>query len=191
MFFAIGCGGCCGHIIGLLYQLAEYKTLGLTSVPDPVPCTSVPQQWHKARGEKIGSVRVEGMLLSAPTVGVVQSRAVCSKLYNPITDIGCPDFSTLKAALEDVNPACQWMQLDCSLDTLSITKFGSTVKRSMLSSYQECDQTAIKIKFHGTDFPTLPVSNAMCPITTVPTEHQTIKIAELSVMVQQSTQFEQ
>jgi hypothetical protein len=187
---AIGSGGCCGHIIGLLYQLAEYKTLGLTSVPDPVPCTSLPQQWHKPRGKKIGSVRVEDMQLSAPTVGVVQSRAVCSNLYNPISDGNCPEISTLKAALIDVNYACQWMQLDCPQDKLGMTKFGSRVKGSVLS-YQQCEHSTIKLNFPDIDFPTLPISNSMCPITTVLTEYQTIRISELSVTVQQSFQFEQ
>jgi hypothetical protein len=187
---AIGSGGCCGHVIGLLYQLAEYKALGLTCVPDPVPCTSLPQQWHKPRGEKIGSIRVEDMQLSAPSVGVVQSRAVCSNLYNPITDLNCPDFSTLKAALMDVNHACQWMQLDCPLDTLSMTKFGSRVKGSILS-YQQCELPTSKLNFPGTDFPDLPITNAMCPITTVMTEYQTIRTAELSVTVEQSVKFEQ
>jgi hypothetical protein len=33
--------------------VAEYSTLELAAVPDPVPSTSLPQEWHKPRGEKI------------------------------------------------------------------------------------------------------------------------------------------
>jgi len=35
------------------FQLAEYHTLQLSSVPDPVP-----QEWHKPRGDRIGPASV-------------------------------------------------------------------------------------------------------------------------------------
>jgi hypothetical protein len=95
---AIGTSRCCGHVVGVLYQLADYKALNLKTVPDPVPSTSLPQQWHKPRGAKIGAIRVEDMQLSAPS-SKPKSRAVSSTLYNPVTGLAMPDFADLKIAL--------------------------------------------------------------------------------------------
>ena len=96
----IGDSGCCGHIIGLLFQLAEYNMLKLSSVPDPVPSTSLPQEWHKPRGDKIGPVRIDKIQLSAPTAKQA-SRAVCSTLYNPIETCETPDFESFRSSLSN------------------------------------------------------------------------------------------
>ena len=41
-----GKGGCCKHVAAALYQLVEYKTLTLKSVPDDKTCTDILQKWH-------------------------------------------------------------------------------------------------------------------------------------------------
>lgn len=49
----IGLSGACGHIVGLLYQLAKYKILGQKALPEDIAKTSQPQTRHAPRGEKL------------------------------------------------------------------------------------------------------------------------------------------
>ena len=66
---AIGMNASCRHITGLLYQLANFKTLGIKALPEDIAKTSLPQTFHLARGEKIGGksvhdVEVRGYAMS-------------------------------------------------------------------------------------------------------------------------------
>ena len=46
MFKDNGKGGRCKHIVALLFQIIEYKQLGMTEIPDQLTCTQLLQQWH-------------------------------------------------------------------------------------------------------------------------------------------------
>jgi hypothetical protein len=48
----IGLSEACGHITGLLYQLAKNKVLSLKALPEDAAKTSQAQTWHTPRGEK-------------------------------------------------------------------------------------------------------------------------------------------
>ena len=41
-----GCGRCCKHVGAVLYQLVEYRQLGINVVPDDKTCTDIFQKWH-------------------------------------------------------------------------------------------------------------------------------------------------
>lgn len=185
---AIGNSGCCGHVIGLLYQLADYKARNLKCVPDPVPSTSLPQQWHKPRGKKIGAIRVEDMQLSAPS-SRDKLKVISSTLYSPVSCTLLPDFAELKSTLAEISPACQWMTMDSSMIKLKTTKFGSSVMGSILS-YQQSEHPSYLYSFPGIDYPRLPVTNTMCPLILVKTEQQILKVEELSVTSEQCVSFE-
>jgi hypothetical protein len=47
------------------------------------------------------------------------------------------------------------------------------------------------INIPGIEFPSLPVNNVMCPITTVLTEQETVKLGELAVTTEEVAAFEQ
>ena len=195
---AIGSSGCCGHIIGLLYQLADYKARNLKAIPDPVPCTSLPQEWHKPRGEKIGATKVDDMQLSSPAAGLPKSRAVCSNVYNPVAGIKLPDFDKLLSSLKDVSPNSQWLTFNTTeevsstsqIASINLGTFGTCVKGSVLS-YQQAKDPNIIINYQDINFPSLPVNNYMHPIPFVLTEQQTVKFDELIVTPEQTTAFEQ
>jgi hypothetical protein len=57
----IGLSEACGHITGLLYQLAKNKVLSLKSLPEDVAKTSQVQTWHTRRGKKIKSKEVQDL----------------------------------------------------------------------------------------------------------------------------------
>lgn len=61
----IGTSASCGHITGLLYQLAKYKILGLRALPEDIAKTSQPQTWHTPRGEKIRGKVVQEIEVSS------------------------------------------------------------------------------------------------------------------------------
>jgi hypothetical protein len=41
-----GKGGCCKHVVALLFQILDYKELELTEIPDELSCTEKLQQWN-------------------------------------------------------------------------------------------------------------------------------------------------
>jgi len=182
---AIGTSGSCGHVVAVLYQLAEYKALNLKAVPDPLPSTSLPQQWHKPRGQKIAPAKIGKMQLAAPAAGVQKCRAVCSTAYNPVAGLDLPKFDDLVSSLQEAGSECQWLTLhtepsgaDLPSSTLEIVNagpFGMCMKGSVLS-YQQA-QDPMNITSHpGVDFPELPLQNYMSPSPTVLTEYQTAEL---------------
>ena len=50
---AAGALGFCNHSIGLMHLISHYYMTKAKVIPDDLVCTSLPQQWHKPRGEKI------------------------------------------------------------------------------------------------------------------------------------------
>jgi len=189
--YAIGTSGCCGHIIGLLFQLADYKMRGLRTVPDPVPCMSLPQQWHKPRGKKVMPTEIEQMQLSAPSSVREKTRPVSSTLYCPLDNVteAVEDFAKFKLELQTIFPSSQWLTLESSESNKQQTKFGFFTKGSVLS-YQQKQDTSYITSFPGVDFPQLPVRNAMCRTDYVMTEEQTVKVDALAVSAEQVVAFE-
>ncbi|XP_071089184.1 uncharacterized protein [Haliotis cracherodii] len=62
-----GQSGSCGHVVGLLYHLANYKILGRQSVPVDAAQTSLPQTWHIPRGDKIRGHTVHSLQVRGQT----------------------------------------------------------------------------------------------------------------------------
>jgi len=84
----IGLVGCCGHITGMLYQIANYKTLGLRALPEDVAKTSLPQTWHQPRGATIRGKAVQEVSVTgySKTKNAVKEQPTIIKttLYNPV-----------------------------------------------------------------------------------------------------------
>ncbi|XP_060589407.1 uncharacterized protein LOC132744663 [Ruditapes philippinarum] len=60
----VGLTGHCSHIIGLVKTLQGLKLHNISNVPDQLSCTSVPQQWHVPRGEKIEPVPLNHVVVA-------------------------------------------------------------------------------------------------------------------------------
>jgi len=165
----IGLGEACGHITGVLYQLAKYKMLGTASIPEDVAKTSQPQTWHQPRGQKIGPQDVHDLELrgyNATTEGQAP-KCIKSTLYNPIrTEL--PALSVLADKLIKVDPkilAIPALQLQST--PLENTKFGLFPRGSAIS-YQQKLATDCSIDIYdGVSFPLLPVENVMINNMTV------------------------
>ena len=46
-------GGCCKHVVAMLFQIIKYVQLELTEVPDDLTCTQLLQQWHVPRNDEL------------------------------------------------------------------------------------------------------------------------------------------
>ena len=86
----VGLGGHCGHICGLLYQLAEYKIRDVKAIPVDVAKTSLKITFHEPGGPSITGKRIDQVTLKrhiknpqnpADSNGV---RDVQSTLYNAV-----------------------------------------------------------------------------------------------------------
>jgi len=176
-------------MIGLLFQLAQYTTLQLKSIPDEVPSTSLPQQWHRPRGKKIAAARTQAIQLAASAVGVQKARPLSSTLYNPIASCSTkPDFETLRSSMQNMGSDCQWVKLFCD-STLVSTKFGEVQKGCVLSCQQTSDD-GYNLPFPTVEFPELPAANFMSPLTCTTSDKQQSRIDELSVSFEQCIAFE-
>lgn len=157
----------CGHIIGLLYQLASYKSLGLKALPEDIAKTSQPQTWHEPRGEKIHGKAVQDLEVSGysragkrrDADGVPQM--LRSTLYNPIR--GKPvDW---KANLHNLKEAMPNMLALPALQNFGVaavsTRFGQTALGSFLSYQQKTPDDYVLYICDGVTYPELPVRNVM------------------------------
>ena len=44
-----GAGGCCKHVVALLYNILDYVELGLAAIPEGKTCNDKPQQWNRLK----------------------------------------------------------------------------------------------------------------------------------------------
>ena len=56
--------GHCSHVIGLVKTLQGFKLHDIKNVPQHLSCTSMPQQWHVPRGEKITPVPINHVVIA-------------------------------------------------------------------------------------------------------------------------------
>ena len=84
---AKGLAGGCGHIAGVLYQIASYKMLKMIAIPQDAAKTSLPQTWYKPRGEKIAAMETDKIALvgySSKSGSSDDQSVIKSTLNNPI-----------------------------------------------------------------------------------------------------------
>jgi len=186
---AIGQSGCCGHIIGLLFQLAQYTMMKFTKVPAVESCTSLLQQWHKPRGSKIEAIRTDDMELASSSQGKEKVRPVRTTLYNPIADCQLPNFDNLLCGLQEVSPNCQWLSMPPDASDVVFSKFGPVPKGSVLS-YQQMPEQSSLLKYPGVEYPELPIKNLLLPIRAGLTQEQTERIEAVKITPEESVMFE-
>ena len=161
----IGLSEGCGHISGLLYQLAQYKILGLKAMPEDIAKTYQPQTWHAPRGEQIRGKEVQDLEVSGYRRSDINKesnpKTIKSTLYNPIkgTPVDWNNKSQILAtAASDmlILPAMQ------NYDVPSVnTKFGPFKQGSVLSYQQQLETDCIINIYDGIGYPDLPVDNLM------------------------------
>ena len=161
-----GLGEACSHIAAVLYGISHLKKLGMKVIPtDPVK-TSLPQTWHKPRGDKMRPVEVQNVIaqgynkrrdpMEAP------KRALRSTLYNPLrTDL--PNMMELHDEQIQVTPdalVLPALRLAHLVPTQP-TPFGNFPRGSILAVHQKMNSECIIKLYDGFEYPPLPVSNKM------------------------------
>ncbi len=163
-----GKGQGCGHVTGLLYQLANYKMLKMAAVPEDVVKTSLPMTWHQPRGLKIKGTEVQKVSVvgygnngTAAARCAEERRNVSSTLFNPVRG-DFPMLHDLKEVLTDIkSPALVVTSLDQQSLPLVATKFGSFPQGSLLAVQQRLHSDYHIFVFDGVTFPLLPVEDKM------------------------------
>ena len=63
-----GKGGCCKHVVAVLFQVIDYIQLELTEVPDDLTCTQILQQWHVPKTSEVSEpILYEDMTFEKPS----------------------------------------------------------------------------------------------------------------------------
>lgn len=160
----------CGHAIGLLYQLAQYKMEGRKAIPQDVAKTSIPQTWHKPRGEKLKGDEVQNLTFVGYSKKHVpgssqtgeKKAGIKSTLYNPIRR-DLPPLTDLHDSLFAVYPESMVLPSITPREPIACvkTKFGEFPKGSAIASQQKLHHDFVINVYDGVSFPNLPVENYM------------------------------
>ena len=187
----------CGHVIGLLFQIANFKMLHCDFVPEDVAKTSQPQTWHMPRGEKIGGKDVLDVSVHGYRRNLEEReeppRPIKSTLYNPIR---CekPEPILLYDSLQQALPNS--MMLDFLTEgvqrtELVTTKYGQFSRGSVISYQQKVTSEVLINDYSDTSFPLLPTRNDMtCNLSICLTKSQMAIMQDLQLTVEQVTDFE-
>ncbi|XP_055999005.1 uncharacterized protein LOC130047656 isoform X3 [Ostrea edulis] len=163
---AIGSGGCCGHIAGLLYSIAHMKTTGMSAIPCDVAKTSLPQTWHIPRGERIAGSVSDDVTVQGydPKFPQRQTRGLRSTLYNPIPSSAEKlDVYKLCENLSVVDKTCLFLSnVSLSAQNKDVdTRFGKFPKGSPLATQQKLHSDYVLSILDAGDFPNIPMKNHM------------------------------
>lgn len=189
----IGLSGACGHVTGMLYQLASYKNLGQKAFPEDVASTSLPQTWHTPRGLKISGKAVQDLTVSGyskTTMPETTPKAVKSTLYNPLR--GDPiDWHAKHDFLAKTAPEFLVLSAIKDKPTMTMSKFGPVPYGSLLSYQQKLDDDFIMNIYDGIGFPDLPIKNVMeNNLYIVLNEEQSVKLEGIKLSIFDIHRFE-
>jgi hypothetical protein len=187
-------------VIGLLYQLANYKMLDYKVIPEDIAKTSLPQTWHTPRGTKIGGKQVQDVEVHSynsykkPIEDTEEPpKPIQSTLYNPIR-CEMPSPLLLHQPLKDALPNSMMVDFlteEVQNTQLVPTKFGQYPRGCVLSYHQRVSSEYIINNYADTTFPTLPVANKMYSnVAICLTESQTALMQELELTNDQIINFE-
>lgn len=167
----------------------------IKTIPVDVAKTSLPQTWHAPRGTtirgtEIDQVEVHGYNRKDPTK---ETKAIKSKLYNPIRD-QLPPVEDLLQDIQSVFPTSLLLTCTATSDlTPTInTKFGLFPKGSPISYQQKLHSDYIINIYNAPNYPVLPVKNVMNPTyNIVLTQSQSISHSGIEVSIETSAQLEE
>lgn len=190
----IGLSESCGHIIGLLYQLAHYKTMKYTLIPADVAKTSLPQTWHIPRGEKLHGDKVENITVQGydRTNPKRATKGIKSTLYNPVTENDSLNVEALVAEMADTEILFKTVVVNDANNEHIQTNFGKVPKGCILSYQQSMSTDYIINLVENNSFPDLPIKNVMHNnVNIVLSELQSKKMESLTVSLQEAVEIEE
>ena len=177
-----------------MYQIANYKTMGLKALPEDIAKTSQPQTWHKPRGTKITGKAVQDLEVSGYSKeGPCEAmpRNIKSTLYNPAR--GQPiDWCVHARKLSAVTPDLLVLPALCETACSVPCSFGPVPKGCILSYQQKPSEDCILNIYDGIGFPELPASNVMRnTYSTVLSSQQSVKLEGLKLTLHEVKKFEE
>ncbi|KAK0136472.1 hypothetical protein N1851_027402 [Merluccius polli] len=183
-------------MVALLFQTAHYSTMGFSTVPLPLSCTSQLQTWHRPRTQGIAPEATNDMRVCKPKKKKnVRTGAKCT-LYRayagPLPD---PNLMASGEKLKELRPQPGICKLLHGLETLNLvdSKFGPVPFGSVLSYQCPPDISREYIRHHDAPaFPRLPVDgyNFKFPVHFVPNYRQQCHLENLKVTLEISAAIE-
>ena len=193
----VGLGGHCGHVCGVLYQLAHFKMQGIKAIPVDVAKTSLKMTFHQPRtstitGKTIEEVEVRGHHNKAADFAAKESRYLKSTLYNAVNG-PIPLFEELGHSLENSWPriaAIPALKATTNHEMVT-TKFGQAPTGSVLAVQQKLDSNYVINLFDHIEFPALPSKNVMlnenCAVLD---QRKTTELDAIVTSVEESREFQ-
>jgi putative phage-type endonuclease len=188
----------CGHAAALLYQLADYKALGKNAVPSDIAKTSLPENFRKPRGAKIGGDEIQtlhckGYSKDVNVLMANEKQGIKSTLYMPVQS-NFPNLESLGVALEEVAPsflAIPALKLYNQVPKVN-TKLGPFPHGSVLAVQQKLHEHFLVNIYDGVQFPNLPCENFIDNnVNTVLLHHEALQLEDLQLNQDQIARFEE
>ena len=195
----VGASEGCGHVIGLLYQLAKFKMLDVRCVPEDVAKTSLPCTWSIPRGEQIAGKAVQSVQVMSykqhPDESEEPPKPIKSTLYNPIRcDIPSPIllYDPLRGALPN-SMMLDFLTPQVQDDQPQIaTEYGDIPRGSIISYQQTISSEYLINNYADTNFPILPVNDYMINNLSIAlTKDQSLLLADLLLSEDDVSRFEE
>ncbi|XP_031564919.1 uncharacterized protein LOC116300235 [Actinia tenebrosa] len=171
--------------------------LGLKAIPEDIAKTSLPQTWHKPRGQQIEPAEVQCLVVHgyhSKTDDDSPPKSVKSTLYLPVNREEFPSTQALLESLEEEIPECQiipGLKESCLPHQALATRYGNFPKGSPVSYQQKLSSTYIYNIVSPYDVPDLPVRNVMKNnYNAVLTEEKLIKFEDVKLSLQTLIKFE-
>ncbi|KAH3800458.1 uncharacterized protein LOC127837574 [Dreissena polymorpha] len=196
--------GSCAHVAALVYQVAHYKTLHKTTVPELVSKTSCPQSFHipsKVDGIKPRPVNEVSFVKPNPKKSLHEQSesCICSTLYNPV-NTSYPDNSfvdgiqTLLPLCDDTLQIFKILPQTSNPPPVKTTAYGTVYIGSTLAHQlpePKADGSIFRIP-DGPEFPKLPVHDRYVqPVyATVLTENESLFMDSMQVSESESVEIE-
>ena len=188
----VGLGGHCGHVCGVLYQLAHYKMQGIRAIPVDVAKTSLKMTFHQPRtstitGSTIENVEVKGHNRNTNS----KDAAIKSTLYNAVNGPS-PNFEHLSTTIEKSWPRLAIAPALKNHVGINVqTKFGQVPFGSVLSVQQKCDANFLINLCDNVDFPALPTKNVMLnEYSTVLDQKKLAEFESIGINTEESHDFQ-
>lgn len=175
----------CNHIIALLYVINHWKATNEKEIPSDLSCTSLPQKWHKPRGDKITPEPVMKLSFAKATTDRTQRQR--DPVFCYLYDARAKKIRTVPSS-EEVSPVKEKIKArskhipftyltDDKDNSLKETIFGTLPEGSPLS-YQLQDYHSTSMEFsavmpenvhivtqNALTYPNIPTSNFTSKIT--------------------------
>ena len=177
--------------LGLKLCISLFKQArDLKVIPNDVAKTSLPQEWHQPRGDRICPKPIDDVTVYGMT-SAKRTRGISSTLFNPCSEI--PDHNILLKSLSSIALTQVSTAVPPTSEKAPVkTKFGYFPFGSTLAHQQQESSLIIQNIYDAPSFPHLPDKDFMYQNYNFPlTYAQTLLLHDITVNKQQAHELQE